>query len=117
MITLILDGIELELTNDSYKESFKNVDSLSTSEAGTTLRSVTRTGIRGLNVSYECIESEKVKLDALSKQSSLCAQIFDETEEDIIDWRCFMSGYSADLEVDGNNRFYKVSFNLNDLES
>ena len=117
MITLILNGIELELTNDSYKESFDNVDKLSTSEAGTTLRSVTRTGIRSLSVSYECIEDEKIKLDALSKRSSLIAQIYDETEEELIDWCCYMSGYSANLELDGNNRFYKVSFKLNDLEN
>lgn len=116
-IKLILDGIEMDLSKDSYKETFSSVDSINESEAGTTLRAVIRTGIRALSVSYECIESEKVILDRLSKASSITAQIWDETEQSLIDWNCYMDGYSADLELETpHHRYYKVGFSLKDLE-
>lgn len=117
-IILKLNNIALELTNDSYKESFSSVDNVNTSEAGTTLRDVTRTGIPSLSVAYKCDGMEKAKLDAFNKASSLTATRYDETEQDDIEWECFMSGYSADLIIEtSNTRMYAVSFKLEDLET
>lgn len=117
-IVLKLNNIALELTNDSYNESFSSVDNVNTSEAGTTLRDVTRTGIPSLSVAYECDGMEKAKLDAFSKASSLTATRYDETSQDNIEWDCFMSNYSANLIVETDDtRFYSVSFKLEDLET
>lgn len=117
-IYLSLDGTELKLTSDSFKESFAAVDSLNTSEAGTTLRSVVRTGIPSLSVSYKCDDAEKKFLDAEVKKPYITAEKWDETASARKEWRCFMSNYSADLiSENSSNRFYKVSFKLNDLST
>lgn len=116
MIELSFNGQKIELAQGSYKESFSNVDKLQQSEGGTTLRSVTRTGIRTLSVSYKCNGTEKAKLEAFSKAQSLNASLFSETTSGYITWKCFMTGFYADLIVESNNdRFYKVGFKLNDL--
>lgn len=116
-IKVLINEVELELTNDSYSESLSSVDSRNTSEAGTTLRAVVRTGIRELSISYECIETEKIKLEAYSKLSSLNAQIYDEASDSMMNWECFIDGFKSDLAVEDNHhRYYNVSFKLIDLE-
>ena len=117
-ITLILNSTTLDLTNDQYSESYSSVDSRNTSEAGTTLRAVTRTGIRKMSISYECIEADKIALEALTKLSSVTATLYDETTSANVTWTCFVDGFKADLQIeDSSHRYYKVSFTLNDLES
>ena len=117
-IALKLDGTTLNLTNDQYSESFSSVDSRSISEAGTTLRAVTRTGIRKMSISYECTETDKIALEALAKLSSVTATLYDETTSANVTWTCFVDGFKADLQIeDGSHRYYKVSFTLNDLEN
>ena len=116
-IALKLDNTTLDLTNDQYSESFSSVDSRNTSEAGTTLRAVTRTGIRKMSVSYECTETDKIALEALAKLSSVTATLYDETTAANVTWTCFVDGFKADLQIEDNrHRYYKVSFTLNDLE-
>lgn len=116
MLELKLNGTALQLTKGTYKESFKNVDRVNTSEGGHTLRAVTRTGIPTLNCSYTCDGLEKARLDNFAESSSLTATIFSERLQATTTWLCYMDGYSADLIIEnGNERFYKVSFNLNDL--
>lgn len=118
VITLKINNHTLELTDDKYTESFSAVDSLSTSEAGTTLRAVTRTGIPSLSVAYKCDGAEKAKLDAFNRASSISCKRWNEETAQEITWTCFMSNYSADLLVETpTDRFYKVSFKLNDLET
>ena len=117
-IYLSLDGRELALTDDSFKESFSAVDNLNTSEAGTTLRSVVRTGIPTLSITYKCDASEKKYLDAEVRKAVIVAKRWDETSATKKTWRCFMSNYSADLIMETpTTRFYKVSFKLNDLST
>jgi len=116
-IELKINNDTLELTNDKYEESYKNVDSLNVSEAGTNLRAVVRTAIPTLSVSYKCDAAEKKKLDGFARASSLLAQKWDEYSEAVDSWACFMDGYRADLIVETpTTRFYKISFTLNDLE-
>ena len=117
-IELKINNDTLELTNDKYEESYKNVDSLNVSEAGTNLRAVTRTAIPTLSVSYKCDATEKKKLDGFARASSLLAQKWDEYSEAVDSWACFIDGYTVDLIVETPaTRFYKVSFKLVDLES
>ena len=116
-ITLILNSTTLDLTNDQYSESYSSVDSRNTSEAGTTLRAVTRTGIRKMSISYACTETDKIALEALAKLSSVTATLYDETTATNVTWICFVDGFKADLQIEDNShRYYKVSFTLNDLE-
>ena len=117
-IELKINNDTLELTNDKYEESYKNVDSLNVSEAGTNLRAVMRTAIPTLSVSYKCGAAEKKKLDGFARASSLLVQKWDEYSEAVDSWACFMDGYTADLIVETpTTRYYKVSFKLIDLEN
>ena len=117
-IELKINNDTLELTNDKYEESYKNVDSLNVSEAGTNLRAVMRTAIPTLSVSYICDATEKKKLDGFARGSSLLAQKWDEYSEAVDSWACFIDGYTADLIVETpTTRYYKVSFKLIDLEN
>lgn len=119
VIQLTLNGHTLELTDDKYTESFRAVDTINTSEAGTTLRAVVRAGVPTLSVSYKCIDSERAVLDYLNRQSSLTASRWSEEDSGLdLQWTCYMSDYSADLiSEDSSHRYYKVSFKLNDLEN
>lgn len=109
---------ELQLTNDSYKEPLSNIDHWSISEAGTNLRAVTRTGIPTLSVSYECDETDLKLLIWASKQSKLEVKKWSEESQSEVTWNCAMTDLSPSLKVETpNNRFYKVSFKLKDLEA
>jgi hypothetical protein len=117
-IELKLNNDTLELTNDKYEESYKNVDSLNVSEAGTNLRAVIRTAIPTLSISYICDATEKKKLDGFARASSLLAQKWDEYSDAVDSWACFMDGYTANLIVETpTTRFYNINFKLIDLES
>lgn len=118
VIELKINDVALNLTDDQFNVKFKSVDNKVTSEAGTTLRSVTRTGVRSMSISYQCIETDKILLESYSKASSLTAKYYDETTSTVKTWRCYMDGYSENLVSEDNaHRNYKVSFNLLDLEN
>ncbi len=118
MIVLKLDGVELELTNDSYKETMGSVEDTHITEAGTTIRTITRVGIYGLDVSYRGIEEDKRILDTAVRQDYLSVTVWDETEEQQITHRMYIdpSSYSASLIMeDDDHRYYELSFSLKDL--
>lgn len=117
-IILKIDNVALELTDDKYTEDFSNADSLNKSEAGTNLRAVTRTGIPSMSISYTCDESELAFLETKAKASSISVKKWSEENNTEITWACFISNFKKDLIVEtDDNRFYKVSFKLNDLEN
>lgn len=117
-IVLKLNNTALDLTADKYEESTEHVDTLTKSEAGTNLRAVVRTGINNLAVSYQCDAAEKAKLDAFNKASKLTAKKWSEEAGAEVSWACFMKNYKAPLIVETpTTRWYKVSFNLIDLEN
>lgn len=118
MITLILNGITLNLTKDTFKKKLSGVAKNQTSEGGTTLRSVTRLGIPTYSIRYKCDGLEESRLEALAKEQMLTATLFDETTRGNIRWQCYMDEFNSELIVeDDETRYYKVSFTLNDLES
>lgn len=119
MITLYIDNVELALTKESYKETLNSVEDTHTTEAGTTIRTITRLGIYGLDVSYTGTEEEKVLLDAAVQRDYLIVKVWDETAEEQIEHRMFInpSSYSASLVVEDDiHRYYNFSFSLEDLE-
>lgn len=119
MITLLIDGEELELTRDAYKESLKSVEETHVTEAGTTIRSITRSGIYGLSVSYTGTETEKKILDGAVNRDYVTVSVFDEIMGTETTHRMYVdpSSYSASLVVeDDSHRYYKLSFTLKDLE-
>ena len=119
MITLKLDGSTLELTKDNYKEALRSVEETHTTEAGTTIRMITRLGIYELDVSITGTEAQKKQLDSAVLQESLTVTVWDESAEGQVDHQMYIdpSSYSSTLIVeDGTHRYYKLSFTLKDLE-
>lgn len=117
VIRLFLNNRKLELSEGSYSETVSNVDTVNTSESGTKLRAVTRTGIPQLDCSYKCDNEEVAFLEECSKAIKLTATKWSESNEDYESWDCYMTGLSKSLIVETPEfRFYNVSFSLVDLE-
>ena len=119
MITLQFGETELSLTKDSYKETLGSVEETHTTEAGTTIRTITRIGIYGLSVTYKGTEEEKITLDSAVQQDYLTVRVFDELTQSLVSHRMYIepSSYSASLIVEAeDHRYYELSFTLKDLE-
>lgn len=119
MIALYINNTELSLTKDSYKETLGSVEDTHTTEAGTTIRTITRIGIYGLSISYRGTEAEKLLIDAAVQLDYLIVRVWDELAADQVEHRMFIppSSYSASLIVeDDDHRYYELSFTLEDLE-
>ena len=119
MITLLINGTTLDLTKDSYKETMGSVEETHITEAGTTIRTITRIGIYGLDVTYRGTEYEKKLLDSAVRQDYLEVTVWDETEGSQVTHRMYIdpSSYGASLIVENDaHRFYEFSFSLKDLE-
>ena len=119
MITLTLNSSSLDITKDSYKETLRSVESTLTTEAGTRIREITRTGIYGLAVSYQGTEEEKRILDSAVQQDYLNVTVWDEADQATVIHRMYIdpSSYSASLiSEDDDHRYYSFSFTLEDLE-
>lgn len=119
MIILKINGTELALTNDSYKEKLDSVEDTHVTEAGTTIRTITRIGIYGLSVTYKGTEAEKILLDSAVQQDYLTVKVFDETLGAQTEHRMYInpSSYKSSLLMeDDDHRYYELSFTLEDLE-
>lgn len=120
VITLQINGEALQLTKDSYTEKLGSVEELLMTEAGTRIRSIVRTGIYGLSVSYTGTEQDKILLDAAVQMDSLTVTVWDETTGENVEKQMFLdpASYSAALIVeDSKHRYYKFGFTLEDLEA
>ena len=119
MIILKINGAELPLTKGSYKESLSSVEETHITEAGTTIRTITRTGIYGLSAACKGTEEDKKIFDGAVRQDYLNVTVWDETESQQVTHRMYIdpSSYSTSLIAeDDNHRYYEISFTLKDLE-
>lgn len=119
MIGLFLNNVGLAITRDSYKETLTSVEDTHTTEAGTTIRNITRTGIYGLDVTMKGTEAEKARLDQLVQSDYVMVTVWDEVSTDLVTRRMYIvpSSYSSSLIIeDDNHRYYSLSFSLKDLE-
>lgn len=120
VIKLLINGETVELTQDSYTEHLGSVEELHTTEAGTRIRGIVRTGIYGLDVSFTGTEAEKILLDAAVQLDYLTVTVWDETAQEDTDHRMFIdpASYSTALIAeDSAHRYYKIGFTLEDLEA
>ena len=119
MITLTINGVELSLTKDGYKETLSSVEETHVTEAGTTIRTITRMGVYGLDVTIRGTEEEKKFLDSAVQQDYLTVVVWDETANEETEHRMYIdpSSYSSALIVEyDDHRYYELSFSLEDLE-
>lgn len=114
-ICLIFNNTEIPLTKGSYSEKREYVDNRNVTEAGHTVREVVRTGIVTLSVSLVCDSEEKQVLDGFADESALSVIYWSEKTGTLENINGFIDGYSANLKVDADERFYDVSFEVREL--
>lgn len=120
-IQLIIDGMEIPLTDDgSYNVKRGAVDNRNTTEAGTTVRQLIRSGVVQIDVKTTLADDELRALIIAQAAASVTVQYYDEEIDALSsDWTAFVDGLSYDLIVDvaGDYRLYNVSFSLVDLST
>lgn len=117
-IRLIINDTELNLNAGTYKEYPRVVETRNDTEAGTTHRTIIRTGIGHINITMNADNAEKAFLDECVNASMLTVQYWSEGDADMVTRTMFIDpdSYSADLIVEsGANRYYNVSFTLEEF--
>ncbi len=120
MLQLIFDGWEVPLTAGRYDVARKYVHNLRETEAGTKVRELVRTGIKGLAVETEVNGADEATLETYADALSINVQVFSESDGGLIPWQAFISEYQSSLikdAADAEKRLYKATFTLEDLEN
>ena len=115
---LYLNNTEIPLTAGTFTEERTYVDNRMTSEAGTTLRVLVRSGIVGLKVKLTANEATKAALDGYADAESLTVKYYSEKSSAYVEFTGFIDGYSADLKVEdvtNTHRWYDISFSVVNL--
>ena len=103
--------------NKGYTLNLSDVDRKDTTEAGTTIREVTRVDIPSISVSFECNIKMLKEMRGYKTKPSVSVKYFDplsinELKEDIM----YVDGYKETMLADTEDGgFWKVEFSLEDL--
>lgn len=102
-----------------YEVSFSDYDSISKTEAGTSVRWVGRLNIPTISVNFDCDLEMLVKMRSYKSQATLNVKYFD--PNDVVDYLkeeiMFVSGYKEKLLADTNDKgIWNVSFTLEDIK-
>ena len=115
VIALYLNNTEIPLTAGTYKENRTYVDNQLTSQAGTIMRVLVRSGIVGLSVNLVADETTKASLDGFADAESLTVKYYSEKAAALVEFTGFIDGYSADLKIEdvtNTHRWYDISFSV-----
>ena len=118
MMQLLLDDVEIPLTMGSYREYPRVKEERNETEAGTVHRNIVRSGIAHLEVSTTVDDTVKAYLDSIVCEGSATAEYFSESTGTVETKTMFLDpdSYEADLVMEnGENRFYNVSFTLEEF--
>lgn len=120
MLQLIFDGWEVPLTAGRYDITRSYKHNLRETEAGTNVRELIRTGIKGLGVETKVNGADLAKLETYADALSINVQVFSESDGGLIPWQAFISDFQSSLIIDADEtakRYYTVTFTLEDLEN
>lgn len=118
IIRLIINSTEIHLNAGSYQEYPRVIENQNETEAGTTHRTIVRTGIGHIDVSMNADNAEKAFFDECVNAAMLTVQYWSEGAEAMVTKTMFMKpdSYKADLIVEtGGHRYYNVSFTLEEF--
>jgi len=119
MVTsLYFNNTAIPLTAGTFTEKRTFIDNRMTSQAGTTMRVMVRSGIVGLEVKLMADDEEKAVLDGFTDAESLAVKYYSEKAAALVEFTGFIDGYSASLKVEDNtneHRWYEVSFSVANL--
>lgn len=100
-----------------YSISLSDYDRTSQTEAGTTVREVTRIDIPSISVSFDCDKEMLKEMRSYKSKSSVTVKYFDpfetdELKEDLM----YITNYKEQMLADTKDGgFWKISFDLEDL--
>lgn len=100
-----------------YSISLSDYDRTSQTEAGTTVREVTRIDIPSISVSFDCDKEMLKEMRSYKSKSSVIVKYFDpfetdELKEDLM----YITNYKEQMLADTKDGgFWKISFDLEDL--
>ena len=115
---LYLNNVEIPLTAGTFTEKRTYIDNRMTSEAGTTMRVMVRSGIVGLEVKLTADDEEKAVLDGFADAESLTVKYYSEKAAALVEFTGFIDSYSASLKVEdttNEHRWYEISFSVVNL--
>jgi hypothetical protein len=119
MVTsLYFNNTAIPLTAGTFTEKRTFVDNRMTSQAGTTMRVMVRSGIVGLEVKLTADDEEKAVLDGFADAESLAVKYYSEKAAALVEFTGFIDGYSASLKVEdttNEHRWYEISFSVVNL--
>src|SRR5574344_2213481 len=93
-----IDGTTVQLTDDSYTETYASVEYTQTTEAGTTRRDTSRVGfLSALDIKITADENIKRIFDSAVKSNSISLTLYDAASGAAKTWSCYISSYSAEL--------------------
>lgn len=119
MVTsLYFNNTAIPLTAGTFTEKRTFVDNQMTSQAGTIMRVMVRSGIVGLEVKLIADDEEKAVLDGFADAESLTVKYYSEKAGALVEFTGFIDGYSASLKVEdttNERRWYEVSFSVVNL--
>lgn len=119
------DKIYLQIENNTlpvepskgYTLNLSDSDRKDTTEAGTTIREVTRLNIPSISVTLECDVAMLKELRRYKSKSSVSVKYFDPMAEgDLKNAVMYLDGYKETMLADTEDGgFWKVEFSLEDL--
>ena len=119
------DKIYLKIDNDvlpvepnkGYSLSLSDYDNVNKTEAGTSIREVTRVDIPSISVSFDCDAEMLRDMRKYKSKASVSVEYYDPSKSgDLNKDEMFVTGYSEQMLADTNDGgIWRVKFNLEDL--
>lgn len=118
-IQLAINSTNIPLTSDGYKLRRSAVDTLNTTEAGTTVRQLARGGINGLDIEITCDNTLLSTLMGYEAAASVTVSYWNELTNTLkTDWVAYIHDLTATLITENaTERLYKVAFAIDDLST
>lgn len=119
------DKIYLKIDNDvlpvepnkGYSLSLSDYDNVNKTEAGTSIREVTRVDIPSISVSFDCDAEMLRDMRKYKSKASVSVEYYDPSKSgDLNKDEMFVTGYSEQMLADTDDGgIWRVKFNLEDL--
>lgn len=119
------DKIYLKIDNDvlpvepnkGYSLSLSDYDNVNKTEAGTSIREVTRVDIPSISVSFDCDAEMLRDMRKYKSKASVSVEYYDPSKSgDLNKDEMFVTGYSEQMLADTDEGgIWRVKFNLEDL--
>ena len=103
-----------------WTETYKNVETVNTSEAGTDIVNITRIGKLSVTAQYKCTDVWAQKFIGYSRQHTLTVKIYDTLTAAYKEYTMRMKGFKQELvkksdRLAATNGVWKIEFTLEEI--